>query len=311
MDRLDCVVVGAGIIGLAVARSLARSGREVLVLETESQVGMHASSRNSEVIHAGIYYPEDSLKAHLCVQGKEMLYRYCEAHHVAHQRIGKLIVAADRDDVDKLQAIERQARLNGVDDLQFLDASEVGDLEPALVSHGALLSPSTGIIDTHELVTALEGEIEATGGTVLLNNEVTNLIAAGGGLTFEAGGETFACKTLVNSAGLWAADLVANIGLAASGTPTSYLAKGHYFAYPGKSPFRHLVYPVPVDGGLGIHATNDMGGAARFGPDVTWVDGIDYRFDEGRREDFAPAIRRYFPGLDADTPVLVDWSSAW
>ena len=158
MDKLDCVIVGAGVVGLAVARSLALAGREVIVLEAEPQIGVHSSSRNSEVVHAGIYYPENSLKARLCVQGKEMLYRYCEAHHVAHQRIGKLIIASGRDDVDKLQVIEQQARLNGVDDLQFLDTNEVSDLEPVVVSHGALLSPSTGIVDTHEFMTAMEAE---------------------------------------------------------------------------------------------------------------------------------------------------------
>jgi L-2-hydroxyglutarate oxidase LhgO len=305
MDKLDCVVVGAGVVGLAVARALALAGREVVVLESESQIGMHTSSRNSEVIHAGIYYPEGSLKARLCVQGKWMLYEYCEQHHVSHKRIGKLIVASSQDDVEKLAAIERQARLNGVDDLRFLDAEEVADLEPAVVSQGALLSPSTGIVDTHELMTAFEGEIEAAGGAVLLNSKVTNLGAADGALRFEVGGEKFECETLVNSAGLWATELANNIGRplgrAPTGqAPTTRFAKGHYYAYPGKSPFRHLVYPMPVETELGIHATNDLGGAVRFGPDASWVDTIDYDFDESRKDEFVAAIKRYFPDLDAD-----------
>jgi len=304
-DKLDCVVVGAGVVGLAIARTLALAGREVMVLEAESQIGMHCSSRNSEVIHAGIYYAEESLKARLCVQGKDMLYRYCEAHHVSHKRIGKLIVAAERDDIEKLQAIGRQARRNGVDDLRFLDESEVNELEPAVVSHGALLSPSTGIIDTHELMTALQGEIEANGGAVVLNSRVWNLNVIDGGLQFDSGGQTFVCEALVNAAGLWAQELV-DKSLSNSrpkALPLHYLAKGHYFAYQGKSPFEHLIYPVPVPHGLGIHATNDLGGAVRFGPDVSWVDEIDYDFDEGLKPDFAEAIRRYFPGLDEEKLV--------
>jgi len=295
-ERLDCVIAGAGVVGLAIARSLAESGREVLVLESEPQIGMHSSSRNSEVIHAGLYYPEDSLKARLCVAGKKMLYRYCEAHQVGHQHIGKLIVAAQQIDVDKLKAIERQAQLNGVDDLRFLDVAEVKELEPAVASYGALWSPSTGIVDSHQLMMALQAEIETAGGMVVLNSKVTNLVPEDGGLQFDTGGETFVCKTFVNSAGLWAQELVSRLKPLLQ-LPAHY-AKGHYFAYQGKSPFRHLVYPLPFDGGLGIHATNDLSGAVRFGPDVTWVDEIDYDFDESRKADFVTAIKSYYPGLD-------------
>lgn len=298
-ERLDCVIAGAGVVGLAVARSLAMSGREVLVLESEPQIGMHSSSRNSEVIHAGLYYPEDSLKARLCVAGKEMLYRYCETHQVGHQRIGKLIVASAPDDIGKLEAIERQARLNGVDDLRFLDANEVRKLEPAVESCGALLSPSTGIIDSHQLMMSLQAEIEAAGGMVVLNSEVTKLVLKDGELRFDTGGETFGCGTFVNAAGLRAISLLSRLKpLVQTNLPQPFFAKGCYYAYQGASPFRHLVYPLPFDGGLGIHATNDLSGAVRFGPDVTWVDEVDYDFDDSRKSEFVTAIKSYFPGLD-------------
>lgn len=300
VDKLDCVVAGAGVVGLAVARALALAGREVIVLEGESQIGMHTSSRNSEVIHAGIYYPENSLKARLCVQGRGMLYRYCETHHVAHERIGKLIVAVEPGEVDTLHFIERQARRNGVNDLRFLDAAEMAALEPNVISHSALLSPSTGIIDTHELMTSFQGEIEEAGGAVLLNSRVSDLSPTGNGLRFRTGGDAFECMTFVNSAGLWAQELVVDIDRALGRAPTRHLAKGHYYAYQGKSPFRRLVYPVPVSGGLGIHATLDLGGSTRFGPDVMWIDSIDYKFDDGRKPEFVESIRRYFPDLDED-----------
>ena len=298
-ERLDCVIAGAGVVGLAIARSLAKSGREVLVLESEQQIGMHSSSRNSEVIHAGLYYPEDSLKARLCVAGNQMLYRYCEAHQVGHQQIGKLVVAAQQVDISKLKAIERQARLNGVDDVRFLDAAKVRELEPDVIGAGALWSPSTGIVDSHQLMMALQAEIETAGGMVVLNSKVTNLVLKDGGLQFDAGGETFRCGTFVNAAGLWATSLLSRLKpLLQTSLPQLYLAKGCYYAYQGKSPFRHLVYPLPFDGGLGIHATNDLSGAVRFGPDVTWVDEIDYDFDESRKADFVTAIKSYYPGLD-------------
>jgi len=302
-EKLDCVVVGAGVVGLAIARTLALAGREVVVLEAESRIGMHASSRNSEVIHAGIYYSETSLKAQLCVQGKDMLYRYCEQHHVPHKRIGKLIVASSIDEIERLRAIEQQARRNGVDDLMLLDAAEVNALEPAIVSHGALLSPSTGIIDSHELMTSLQTEIEGQNGAVVLNSRVSQLGVTNGDLRFECSGETFSCETLVNSAGLWAQALTADIGgRVRSQVPPEklQLSKGHYFMYQGGSPFRHLIYPVPVNDWLGIHATNDLGGAVRFGPDATWVDEIKYDFDDSRKADFVEAIKLYFPALNEE-----------
>jgi L-2-hydroxyglutarate oxidase LhgO len=298
-DRLDCVVVGAGVIGLAVARSLALAGREVVVLEAESQIGMHTSSRNSEVIHAGLHYPEDSLKARLCVQGKEMLYDYCDEHQVRCDRIGKLIVASSEADPDRLSGIKRQAEKNDVTDLMLLSADEVGQMEPAVNCAGAVFSPSTGIIDSHEFMLALQADIDAQGGAVVLSSAVTNLRLAGPGFAFMSGGETFVCDTLINSAGLWAQELVANLKRPGR-APEMHLAKGHYFAYQGKSPFQHLVYPLPTGGGLGIHATNDLSGAVRFGPDVEWVDSINYDFDESRKPKFVAAIKGYFPGLDED-----------
>ena len=297
-EKLDCVVVGAGVIGLAIARSLASAGREVVVLETESEVGMHTSSRNSEVVHAGLYYPEDSLKARLCVQGKEMLYAYCEAHQVSCNSLGKIIVAPSARDLDRLAEIKSQAKRNGVADLALLSIDKMRELEPEVVCVGGLLSPSTGIVDSHELTTALQAEIESYGGAVVLSSEVTNLKVVGQGLGFESGGEAFECETLVNAAGLWAQEVVAGIFRASRGAPTRHLAKGHYFALQGKSPFKHLIYPLPFDGGLGIHATNDLSGAVRFGPDVTWIDSIDYSFDESRKTDFVKAIKSYYPGLN-------------
>ncbi len=293
-ERLDCVVVGAGVVGLAIARSLALSGREVVVLESEPQIGMHTSSRNSEVIHAGLYYPESSLKAQLCVQGKHMLYDYCEAHHVGFDRPGKLIVAAKPEDLTRLESIGQQALKNGVDDLICLDVEQVRDIEPEVACAGALLSPSTGIVDTHELMTALQGEIEASGGAVVLNSEVHKLASTSHGLQFESGGDLYECAALVNAAGLRAAELIRPLQRA----PVVHLAKGCYYAYSGKSPFRHLIYPLPIDGGLGIHATNDLGGGVRFGPDVDWIDSVDYVFDESRKPDFVESIRPYYPGLD-------------
>lgn len=300
-EHLDCVVIGAGVVGLAVGRSLALAGREVVVLEAESEIGMHTSSRNSEVIHAGLYYATDSLKAQLCTQGKEQLYAYCGAHHVPVNRIGKLIVASGDREMGRLQSIRAQAARNGVRDLRLLDADEVHEIEPAVVCDAALLSPSTGIIDSHALMLSLQGEIEAHGGYVVTGSRVAAVSPAEGGfdIAVDDSADRFACRTLVNSAGLFADDVAASIeGFPDAARYRVRYATGHYFAYQGKSPFNHLVYPVPVDGGLGIHATNDMGGTARFGPDVEWVDRIDYRFDESRKPGFVEAIRRYFPDLD-------------
>jgi L-2-hydroxyglutarate oxidase LhgO len=298
-EQLDCVVVGAGVVGLAVARSMAQAGREVVVLEAEPEIGMHTSSRNSEVIHAGIYYDEHSLKARLCVTGKEMLYAYCEKRHIPYQRIGKLIVATSGGEKDRLLAVQQMAVRNGVDDLEFLDKVAIRDREPPVAAEAALFSPSTGIIDSHALMLSLQADIEAQSGTVLTHSKVTSVGATSGGfqIRLEGSDEYFACRTLVNSAGLFATDVASNMETK-DPVPKTRFAKGHYFSYAGKSPFSHLVYPLPIDGGLGVHATNDMGGAARFGPDVQWIDEIDYGFDESRRDDFIESIRAYFPDLE-------------
>ncbi|MEL7185809.1 MAG: NAD(P)/FAD-dependent oxidoreductase [Pseudomonadota bacterium] len=298
---LDCVVVGAGVIGLAIARSLALSGREVVVLETEPEIGMHTSSRNSEVIHAGIYYAQGSLKATLCVQGKQMLYDYCAARHIPFQRIGKLIVASTSEEIERLHAIRSTANKNGVNDLEFLNKSRVREMEPAIKAEAGLFSPSTGIIDSHALMLAMQADIEAAGGAILTRSTVDQISITADGFEFtvENSEEKFSCDTLVNSAGLHAGRVARKIaGLASDSIPTVRYAIGHYFAYQGRSPFNHLVYPLPSDGGLGVHATNDMGNSARFGPDVTWIDEIDYGFDESRKSAFADAIRCYFPDLD-------------
>ena len=298
-EQLDCVVIGAGAVGLAIARSLARAGRDVVVLEREDRIGMHSSSRNSEVIHAGLYYPEDSLKANLCVAGKEMIYAYCDEHGIPGKRIGKLVVATSDSELERLHAIQEQATRNGVE-VQEMTHEQVRELEPAVTCQFALLSPSTGIIDSHAYMLALRGDIEAHGGVVVCNSEVTEVAVFNDGfhLRLSDGDEKFACNVLINSAGHNAQEIAELI--APKDAPTRYLAKGQYYAYQGTSPFNHLIYPVPIDGGLGIHASNDMGGSARFGPDVAWVDNVNYDFDESRKADFVKAIRCYFPDLDED-----------
>ena len=303
-EQLDCVVIGAGVVGLAIARSMAMAGRAVVVLEREDRIGMHSSSRNSEVIHAGLYYGSDSLKAELCVAGKNLLYAYCDERRVPVKRIGKLIVASGDGELERLHAIHAQAENNGVDDLQQLSARRVQEIEPAVICADALLSPSTGIIDSHAYMLALQGDIEASGGVVVCNSEVTEVAVHNEGFFLRLAStkdEEFVCNTLINSAG-HDAQAIARLAGAAE-PPTRYLAKGEYYAYQGRSPFNHLVYPLPIEGGLGIHATNDLGGAARFGPDVSWVDEINYDFDEGRKADFIDAIRQYFPSVNEDRLV--------
>ena len=303
LERLDCVVIGGGVIGMAVARRLALSGREVVLLEAEDVVGTHTSSRNSEVIHAGLYYLEDSLKARLCVLGRQALYAFCEERCIPHRRLGKLIVACDATELERLDLIAERGRANSVDDLQRLTASEIGELEPAVRCVGGLLSPSSGIVDSHAFLSALQADLEAAGGVVVCRSRVTGVDRAVDGFALELqdAGFVATCRMLVNAAGLWAAEVARSIrGFPGRLVPEMHLAKGHYFTLQGKSPFSRLIYPVPVDGGLGVHVTLDIQGMARFGPDVSWVDSVDYGFDETRKSAFVEAIRRYWPGLDPE-----------
>ena len=306
-EQVDTVVIGAGVVGLAVARALALAGREVLVLEALEAFGTQTSARNSEVIHAGIYYPQDSLKARLCVRGKQMLYDYCAERGVPHRRCGKLIVATTEGQIDELRAIRQRAASNGVDDLQWLTRAQAQALEPALQCHAALLSPSTGIVDSHGLMLSLLGDLENAGGLLALQSPVESMAAAathapaaieiamGGG----AADTTLAARWVVNAAGLQAPALAAHTqGLDARHVPRAWFAKGNYFTRSGRAPFGRLVYPVPEPGGLGVHLTLDLGGQAKFGPDVQWVDSPDdLQVDPARGAAFYDEVRRYWPSL--------------
>jgi L-2-hydroxyglutarate oxidase LhgO len=300
---LDAVVIGAGVVGLAVGRELARAGREVVVLEAEASIGSHTSSRNSEVIHAGIYYAKGSLKAELCVRGRRALYAYCEENGVAHRRLGKLIVAARDEEVPVLAGLKDQAEANGVDDLCWLTGAEVRELEPQVVCARGLFSPSTGIIDSHGFMAALTRDLNRAGAHVALRAPLLEGRVVDHGFELSIGGADpirVGCRTLVNCAGLFAQRVAHSLqGVPKTTIPECYYAKGHYFVMSGKSPFSHLVYPVPEPGGLGIHVTLDLAGQPRFGPDVSFVDSVDYGFDETRAASFHSAIRRYFPELDA------------
>lgn len=301
MDSVDCVVVGAGVIGLAVARRLAQAGREVVVLEAAEGIGTVTSSRNSEVIHAGIYYKAASLMARMCVTGKKMLYQYCAEHGVPHKNCGKLIVATTPKEAEKLQSIRAHAEANGVLDMQMLSGEAARALEPALNCDAALLSPSTGIIDSHAFMLALRGDAEAAGAALAFHTPLLHARVVAGKIELDAGGDapmTLECRLLVNSAGLNAPAVARGIdGMPLELIPRAYLAKGNYFSCSKKAPFSHLIYPVPEPGGLGVHLTLDMAGQARFGPDVEWVDTIDYAVDPARAERFYPAIRKYWPAL--------------
>jgi L-2-hydroxyglutarate oxidase LhgO len=308
VEQVDTVVIGAGVVGLAVARALALAGREVLVLEREAQIGMGTSSRNSEVIHAGIYYPAGSLKARLCVEGRALLYAYCAERGIAHRRCGKLIVATTPSQLAALPAIVDKARANGVDDLRLLSQAEARALEPALACLGAVHSPSTGIVDSHGLMLALQGDLENAGGLVACHSGVSRLRVQAGGieLAMEDGTRLLA-RTVVNAAGLAACALAARTeGLDPCHVPSPRWAKGNYFTLAGRAPFTHLIYPAPEPdrhlAGLGIHLTLDLAGQARFGPDVQWVEGPDdLQVDASRAEVFEAEVRRYWPGLPAQS----------
>lgn len=301
MERVDCVVIGAGVVGLALARTLALRGREVVVLEAEDRIGTGISSRNSEVIHAGIYYPTGSLKARLCVAGNRALYAFCAARGVAHRRCGKLIVAKDAGEVEALTDILAQAQANGVADLQWLAAAEAQALEPRLRCAAALRSPSTGIIDSHGLMRALRQDAEEHGAAVVLKSPVLGGRATAAGLEVQVGGAdpmTLLADRVYNTAGLGAQTVARGFeGITPDSVPGLHLAKGNYYSLSGAAPFSHLVYPVPSHGGLGVHLTLDLGGQARFGPDVEWLERENYDVDPRRADGFYAAIRTYWPDL--------------
>ncbi|GGC07732.1 FAD-dependent oxidoreductase [Novosphingobium endophyticum] len=303
-ERVDAVVVGAGVVGLAVARALARKGRAPLVLDRETRFGSWTSSRNSEVIHAGIYYPRGSLKASLCVAGKERLYAFCSQRGVPHRRIGKVIFAHDESQLADLEAIRRNGEDAGVTDLVALDRTEARKLEPELACAGALLSPSTGIVDSHAFMLALLGEAEAHDAMLVTASRVDRIVRKGGLYhVWTDTGETAVISTpvLVNAAGLAAQEIaLATEGLDPAHVPPIHYARGAYFTYSGKVPFSHLIYPVPEPGGLGTHLTFDLQGQARFGPDVEWIDAVDYAVDPYRKAKFAAAAKRIWPALDPD-----------
>ena len=300
-ESVDAVVVGAGVIGLAIARRLAMDGREVIVLERHDAIGSETSSRNSEVIHAGIYNLPRRLKSTLCVAGRAMLYRYCMEHGVPHARTGKLIVAVEPAEIPTLAKIKEQGELNGVDDLVWLTGDAAMALEPQLVCVAAVLSPSTGIIDGHQLMLALEGDLESAGGGVVLNAPVEAGAVRNDGILLSIGGPDsmqLRARTVINAAGLGAMDLARALkGLPPQHAAPLWFAKGNYFRLTRKAPFSRLIYPIPVPGGLGTHMTLDLAGRARFGPDVEWVDRLDYAVDPRRGESFYDDIRRYWPDL--------------
>nr|WP_279633729.1 NAD(P)/FAD-dependent oxidoreductase [Cupriavidus gilardii] len=301
MESVDCVVIGAGVVGLAVARALAQQGREVVILEAENTFGTITSARNSEVIHAGIYYPAGSLKAQLCVRGKAMLYDYCASHQIAHQRCGKLIVATSAAQIATLEGIRAKAAANGVDDLRLLSREEALALEPNLQCEAALLSPSTGIVDSHGLMLALLGDAEQAGAMLAVCSPVLSGAVTADGIVLQVGGDTattLLARTVVNAAGLTAPELARRIeGMPATHIPPQFYAKGCYFTLAGRAPFSRLIYPVPEAAGLGVHLTLDLGGQARFGPNVRWIDEIEYGVDPHDADSFYDEVRRYWPAL--------------
>jgi L-2-hydroxyglutarate oxidase LhgO len=304
MDRIECVVIGAGVVGLAIARALAARGREVIVLEAGEAIGMVTSSRNSEVIHAGLYYPRGTLKATLCVRGRAMLYDYCESRGVPHRRCGKLLVATARNQLPQLASIEQKGIENGVTGLVRLSGADAMAMEPKLRCVEAVLSPQTGIIDSHQYMLALQGDAERDGASIAFRTPVKSIDARDSRFVVETGGDAplqFQAACVINSAGLYANKIACQIrGLDARHVPPLYFAKGNYFSVSGRAPFDRLIYPMPNEAGLGVHVTVDMGGQAKFGPDVEWTQSLDYEVDPQRANAFYAAIRGYWPELPDD-----------
>ena len=301
METVDCVVAGAGVVGIAVARALALAGREVIVLDAAAGIGTGISSRNSEVIHAGIYYPKGSLMARFCVQGRRMLYALCAERGVPFMNCGKLIVATAPEENASLAGIQARAEANGVEGMRQLTAAEARALEPNLACTAALLSPTTGVVDSHGYMLALQGDAEHAGAVFVFHSPITGGRATEAGIELQVGGEdpmALRCRLFINAAGLHAPALARTLqGMPRQLIPTEYYAKGNYFTLQGRSPFSRLIYPVPVPGGLGVHLTIDLGGQARFGPDVEWIDHLDYTVDPRRADSFYAAVRRYWPAL--------------
>lgn len=299
-EKVDCVVIGAGVVGLAVARRLAMAGRDVIILEAADAIGTETSSRNSEVIHAGIYYPKNSLKARLCVQGRDLMYAFCESHGVVAKKTGKLVFAANESEITGLKTLQEHSGSNGVP-LTWLDADEVRNLEPQLKCVAALLSPETGIVDSHSFMLALQGDAEANGAVIAFNSPVTGGQAQGEGTELRVGGAdptTLFAKTVVNCAGLGAQVIsLAVEGLDRSAIPALHYAKGNYFYLSGKAPFTRLIYPLPGSASLGLHYTLDLSGQGRFGPDIEWTDTVSYAVDPDRASIFYDAVRAYWPDL--------------
>ena len=307
MSDIDAMIIGAGVVGLAIAEALARSGRSVIVIEAADGIGTVTSSRNSEVIHAGIYYPEGSLKAQFCVEGRKALYEWCDTHRVPYRRSGKLIVATDDAELAAIAALEKKGRVNGVDDLYLISANAAIKLEPALSCTGALVSPSTGILDSHAFMLSLQGAAEEHGAAFAFHTPFLRAEVGGNAIHVETGGAEpmrLSTSVLVNCAGLDASHAAERMeGLDPLHIPKTLYAKGNYFALRGHAPFSHLIYPAPHTHGLGVHLTLDLGGQARFGPDVEWVETLDYEVDPKRSEGFDDAIRRYWPGLPNDALI--------
>ena len=319
MDRVDCIVIGAGVVGLACARALAQAGLEVVIVEQEAAFGTGVSARNSEVIHAGLYYPTGSLKARLCVRGAQLLYGYCAERGISHRRCGKLVVATRTDDLQALEALHAKGQANGLTALQWWTRDQAQALEPELHCEAALWSPDSGIVDSHGLMTSLLGDAESAGAVLAVGSAVVGAVRDGEAWRVTArefstghgaATEDFVLGTpwIVNAAGLDAQAVAASMeGFPAAAIPPRHLARGHYFSLSGRAPFSRLIYPMPTDGGLGVHLTLDLGGQAKFGPDVEWIDDVtastalgrdlDYTVDARRADAFAAEVRRYWPRL--------------